>query len=98
MAADATPKSDLFLTVDEVAELTGIRNGRRGQTREELQIAWLRTSGIPFWINARGRPIIARARITGQPTEPPPRPKWQPKALNPDGTLKLNPDGTLKTD
>ncbi|WP_175845329.1 DUF4224 domain-containing protein [Burkholderia arboris] len=88
-------KSDLFLTAEEVAELTGIRNGRRGQTRDQLQVVWLRTSGIPFWVNARGRPIIARARITGQPTEPPPRPKWHPKALNPDGTVKLNPDGTL---
>ncbi|WP_082742022.1 DUF4224 domain-containing protein [Burkholderia sp. MSMB1072] len=76
-------KSDLFLTSEEVAELTGVRIGRRGKSREELQVAWLRTSGIPFWVNARGRPIIARARITGQPTESPPRPKWQPAALRP---------------
>lgn len=75
-------KSDLFLTAEEVAELTGIRTGRRGKSREELQVAWLRTSGIPFWVNARGRPIIARARITGRPAEPPPRPKWQPAALS----------------
>ncbi|RQZ40059.1 DUF4224 domain-containing protein [Burkholderia sp. Bp9099] len=74
-------KSDLFLTADEVAELTGIRMGRRGKSREELQVTWLRTSGISFWVNARGRPIIARARITGQSTEPPPRPKWQPAVL-----------------
>ncbi|WP_186104530.1 DUF4224 domain-containing protein [Burkholderia gladioli] len=74
-------KSDLFLTAEEVAELTGIGIGRKGQTREELQVAWLRTSGIPFWTNARGRPIIARAFFTGQKTEVPPRPKWQPKVL-----------------
>ncbi|WP_175692931.1 DUF4224 domain-containing protein [Burkholderia ambifaria] len=74
-------KSDLFLTADEVAELTGVRTGRRGKSREELQVAWLRTSGIPFWVNARGRPIIARARITGHPTELPPRPRSQPAAL-----------------
>ncbi|WP_186209934.1 DUF4224 domain-containing protein [Burkholderia gladioli] len=47
----------------------------------KLQVAWLRTSGIPFWTNARGRPIIARAFFTGQKTEVPPRPKWQPKVL-----------------
>nr|WP_175800265.1 DUF4224 domain-containing protein [Burkholderia anthina] len=68
-------KNDLFLTAEEVAELTGVRTGRRRKSREELQVAWLRMSGIPFWVNARGRPIIACARITGQPTEPPPRPK-----------------------
>jgi hypothetical protein len=74
-------KSDLFLTADEVAELTGVRTGRRGKSREELQVAWLRTSGIPFWVNTRGRPIIARARITGQPTEPRPKARSQPAAL-----------------
>ncbi|MGC2944198.1 DUF4224 domain-containing protein [Burkholderia ambifaria] len=78
---DMEAKSDLFLTVDEVAELTAIRNGRRGQTRDELQVAWLRTSGIPFWVNARGRPIIARARITGQASESTARPKSTPQAL-----------------
>jgi hypothetical protein len=36
---DMEAKSDLFLTVEEVAELTGIRSGRRGQTRDELQVA-----------------------------------------------------------
>ncbi|TDV39583.1 uncharacterized protein DUF4224 [Paraburkholderia caballeronis] len=74
--------SDTFLTADEVAELTGVRTGRRGKTREQLQVEWLRTSGIPFWTNARGRPIIARAAIEGrQSTDEPPRKKWQPKAL-----------------
>ncbi|CAJ3314857.1 Uncharacterised protein [Burkholderia pseudomallei] len=70
-------KSDLFLTPDEVAELTGIGTGRNGKSREELQVAWLRTSGIPFWTNARGRPIIARAFFTGAKTEASPRPKWK---------------------
>ncbi|WP_321921664.1 DUF4224 domain-containing protein [Burkholderia sp. BCC1998] len=92
-------KSDLFLTAEEVGELTGVLTGRRGKSREALQVEWLRTSGIPFWVNARGRPIIARVRITGEKKiETPPKPKSHPKALNPDGTLKLNPDGTLKTD
>lgn len=74
--------SDTFLSSDEIAELTGIRMGRRGMTREELQVEWLRTSGIPFWTNARGRPVIARAAIEGrQASAEQPKKKWQPKVL-----------------
>lgn len=75
--------SDTFLTPEEVEELSGIRVGRGGKTREQLQIEWLRTSGIPFWTNARGRPIIARTAIMGGGrSEDQPRPKWQPKVLS----------------
>lgn len=73
--------SDTFLTEEEVAELTGIRTGRRGKTREQLQVEWLRTSGIPFWANARGRPIIARAAIEGKASVEQPRKKTVPAAL-----------------
>ncbi|WP_133665229.1 DUF4224 domain-containing protein [Paraburkholderia sp. BL10I2N1] len=74
--------SDTFLTEEEVAELTGVRTGRRGKTREERQIDWLRTSGIPFWTNARRRPIIPRAAIEGRrQTDEPVRKKWRPKVL-----------------
>jgi Domain of unknown function (DUF4224) len=73
--------SDTFLTAEEVAELTGVRIGRRGKTREELQVEWLRTSGIPFWTNARGRPIIARTAIEGKQAADQPRKKWQPKVM-----------------
>ena len=78
--------SDTFLTPEEMAELSGIRKGRRGRTREQLQIDWLRTTGIPFWPNARGRPMVARVAIEGRPaTTPaePPRAKWQPKVVIP---------------
>jgi hypothetical protein len=96
-------KSDLFLTEEEVNELTGIGSGRTeyigGQhvkrTKLQRQVDQLRQMGIPFHVNARGRPIVARAYFTGQKTEAPPRPKWHPRALNPDGSLRLNPDGTL---
>lgn len=74
--------SDTFLSAEEVAELTGVRIGRRGKTREELQVEWLRTSGIPFWTNARGRPIIARSAIDGRKSkEDAPRRKSVPQAL-----------------
>ncbi|MCS6454755.1 DUF4224 domain-containing protein [Burkholderia thailandensis] len=74
--------SNIFLSRDEIAELTGVRTGRRGKSREDLQIDWLRTSGIPFWTNARGRPIVARAAIEGkQPREELPKKKWQPNVL-----------------
>ncbi|MFP3638092.1 DUF4224 domain-containing protein [Paraburkholderia sp. SIMBA_054] len=74
--------SETFLTEEEVGELTGILTGRRGKRREELQAEWLRSVGIPFWVNARGRPIIPRTAIEGRPTTAePPKKKWVPKAL-----------------
>jgi hypothetical protein len=74
--------SDTFLSQEEVAELTGVKVGRRGRTREDLQAEWLRSSGIPFWTNARGRPIIARAAIEGRNSrEELPKKKWQPRLL-----------------
>lgn len=74
--------SDTFLSAEEIGELSGILTGRKGKTREQLQVAWLRTSGIPFWTNARGRPIVARAAIEGRSTsaESSPR-KWSPAVL-----------------
>ncbi|VVE40578.1 hypothetical protein PMO31116_04099 [Pandoraea morbifera] len=72
--------SDTFLTEEEVAELSGIRSGRNGQSREARQALWLRTVGIPFWVNARGRPIVARVAIEGRYRgEEPPKKKWQPR-------------------
>ncbi|SAK88015.1 hypothetical protein AWB76_06266 [Caballeronia temeraria] len=74
--------SDTFLSPEEVAELTGVKVGRRGKTREELQAEWLRCSGIPFWTNARGKPIIARAAIEGRSkSEDLPKKKWQPRMM-----------------
>lgn len=79
--------ANVFLTPDEVAELTGISRGKRigghSLNREQLQVQWLRTSGIPFFENARGRPIIARAVIEGRSTAAIDQPKrgWQPRVL-----------------
>lgn len=58
-----------FLSPDEVAEMSDIKTGRtvkgRKLTREQLQIEWLRTAGIPFVVSARGRPVIMRANVIG---------------------------------
>lgn len=82
-ASPTIPGKPIFLTLQEVAELTGIKTGRRGKNREQLQTDWLRGSGIPFWTNARGRPIIARAAIEGRTSEQEAIPKkWHPKVLS----------------
>ena len=78
--------SDTFLSPQEIEELTGVKTGRNKRTREQLQIEWLRASGIPFWENARGRPIVARAAIEGrraaEVAAAEPKKKWQPPTLS----------------
>ncbi|MGH8657525.1 MAG: DUF4224 domain-containing protein [Gammaproteobacteria bacterium] len=49
----------IFLSADEIATLTGKR-------RKSCQIAWLKNSGIPFHVNASGRPVVTRAAVEGQ--------------------------------
>lgn len=48
----------IFLTAEEMAELTGYK-------RHGKQIEALRQMGIPCRINARGRPIVTRSVIEG---------------------------------
>ena len=50
--------SATFLETPELCELTG----RRSKSK---QIEALRTMGLPFWINAVGKPVVARAAIEG---------------------------------
>lgn len=74
--------SDLFLSDEETGELTGIRGGKKGRPKHRMQIDQLRRMGIPFHVNARGRPIIARAVITGSTsTQPKEQTGWKPAAL-----------------
>lgn len=74
--------ADTFLTPEEVGELTGIKIGRGGKTREELQAEQLRQVGIPFYLTARGRPIIVREALTGSArASSNPKPAWQPSVL-----------------
>lgn len=67
-----------FLSAAEVAELTDVRTGKLGRTREELQIAALKTMRIPFHVSAIGRPKVARAIINGGQPQPVKPPEWEP--------------------
>ena len=72
----------LFLTEDDVAELTGIKRGRDGKTRYQMQIEQLRLMQVAFRVNAAGRPIVAVAAIEGKKSPPPPpEPTWQSNVL-----------------
>lgn len=47
-----------FLSPDELRTLTG-------RARKALQVEQLRRMGLPFWVNAAGRPVVARAAVEG---------------------------------
>lgn len=65
--------SDMFLTRDEVAELTG-------RKVKSLQIKHLQTLGLPFWVNADDAPVVPRSAIEGKrPLQPIERPKTVPR-------------------
>ena len=85
MTSSNTP-SDLFLREEDINTLTGIRQGRRcgsaRLTKYQRQAEHLKRERIPFHVDVRGRPIVARAAIEGgkmQPAEPPT--KWQPRVI-----------------
>lgn len=63
--------SDVFLTDDEIAVLTGRKT-------KSKQIEQLRKMVLPFWVNALGKPVVARATFTGPKEAPPPKKQWQP--------------------
>jgi hypothetical protein len=62
-----------FLTVDEVVFLTG----RHLKTK---QIQQLRAMGIPFYVNASGHAIVARAVINGARSDSY-QPRWKPAVV-----------------
>lgn len=77
---DADSPRSMFLTQEEVAELTGIRTGRKGKTREQLQIAQLNAMRIPHYVNAIDRPIVVRALLEGtaKAADKPKPTLWEP--------------------
>jgi hypothetical protein len=70
----------MFLTPAEIAHLTGIKTGRNGKTREQLQIEQLRVMGVAFRINARGAPVVTWSAVDGVSKETQPQ-QWVPAAL-----------------
>ncbi len=51
--------SEMFLTAEEVAILTG----RKFKSK---QIEQLRRMALPFWVNALGSPVVPRSAIEGK--------------------------------
>lgn len=77
---------DMFLTSAEVERLTGVHKGRDGKTRFELQAAHLLAQRIPFWQDAKGEPIVARAVIEGRQQQAEAQnEEWTPRALRATG-------------
>jgi len=74
----------MFLSEEEMVELSGIGSGRSGLSKHELQCTFLRQAGIPFIQNARGRPIVARSYFEVARLTPPPaaiKSTWQPRVM-----------------
>lgn len=63
--------SDMFLTQEELVILTG-------RKIKSKQIEALRRMGLPFHVNAVGKPVVARVAIEGRAAESPPEPRWSP--------------------
>jgi hypothetical protein len=51
--------TDVFLTDNEVAKLTGFKIKSR-------QIDWLRAQGLAFFVNGTGHPVVTRAAVEGR--------------------------------
>jgi len=67
--------STTFLEQTEIYELTG-------RKLKSLQVAALKNMGIPFFINAIGRPVVSRKVIEGRATAAPPeKSPWVPPGL-----------------
>lgn len=64
----------MFLTEDEVSMLTG-------RKVKKLQVEQLRKMGVPFYVNAVGRPVVVRSALEGRKEHEITKPKWQPKML-----------------
>lgn len=70
----------MFLNDDDIAVLTG----RKVKAK---QIEALRLMGVAFFVNAIGKPIVARSTIEGRPgsAATQPKPAWCPNVLTKKG-------------
>lgn len=66
----------VFLDADQVRHLTG-------RSQPSRQIEQLRAMGVPFFINAGGRPVVACSAVDGvkPPAATKPTSLWQPAVL-----------------
>lgn len=55
--------SDIWLTPEEVAELTGLERSWKAQARKLAQM------GVPFRLNGVGRPLVERSVVLMQPAK-----------------------------
>ena len=58
-------EGNVFLTPFDIARLTGIKTGRNGSTREQLQCAQLRVMVVAFRTNVRGALVVTCAAVNG---------------------------------
>lgn len=75
----------LFLTTAQIDKLTGIKRGRTEGllklNKYQLQVAFLRAAGLPFIVNAAGRPVITRAAVEGRHVPQPAAAGWKSNAV-----------------
>lgn len=64
----------IFLEPSDLATLTG-------RKLKSDQINQLRFMGIPFFVNASGRPVVTRAAVEGRKNTEDVKPKWQPRGI-----------------
>ena len=67
----------MFLSTEELVQLTG----RKVKAK---QIQALRVMAIPFFVNALGQPVVARAAVEGRGSvsaESTARGSWQPRVV-----------------
>lgn len=63
---------NLCLTQEELVELTG-------RKLKSKQIKVLRRMGLPFWVNACGKPVVPVTAIEGRKERvEKPKPGWEP--------------------
>ena len=78
--ADRIATNATFLSIDDICALTG----RKMKTK---QIEALRKMGLPFWVNAIGRPVVAVAAVEGR-KEAPREKTWVMPRINKNGPTK----------
>lgn len=70
-----TNTTALFLTPEEITELTGRKH-------KSKQVEELRKMGVAFRINAVGRPVVTRVAVEGRAQKADEAaPKWQPAVM-----------------